>query len=115
MREYRFWSVGTWKPGPVIPRDNPGYFTGPLAFTHDGKMLVIAHSSRLARLIEPATGTELATLEGPDPEQLNGFSFSPDGRWLAASATNRRVYLWDLRLIRQQLRAMGLDWEEAGY
>jgi WD40 repeat protein len=53
--EYRFWEVGSWRPGLRIPRV-PQVVPGPLAFTTDGKILAIAHSLREVRLIETATG-----------------------------------------------------------
>ena len=73
-------------------------------------MLAIAHSPQLAQLIDPRDGHELATLEVPNPAILTAFSFSPDGSRLAAATRSGWVYLWDLRLIRRQLRTMGLDW-----
>jgi WD40 repeat protein len=77
-------------------------------------MLAIAHSPKLARLIDPTDGKELATLEVPNPGILTGFCFSPDGSRLAAATQHGWLYLWDLRLIRRQLRAMGLDWTTSG-
>jgi WD40 repeat protein len=73
-------------------------------------MLAIARSPQLAQLVDPASGKVLATLEVPNPGFLTSFSFSPDGSRLAAATTYGWFYLWDLRLIRRQLKAMGLDW-----
>ena len=39
-------------------------------------------------------------------------TFSPDGDRLAVATNGDHVQLWDLRLIRQQLAAMGLDWDQ---
>jgi WD40 repeat protein len=108
--EYRFWRTGSWQPGLRIPRESRGYYAGPLAFSRDGTMLAIARSPQLAQLIDPADGKQLATLEVPNPSILAWFAFSPDGNRLAAASRYGWTYLWDLRLIRRQLKAMGLDW-----
>jgi WD40 repeat protein len=43
------------------------------------------------------------------------FQFSPDGSQLAAAQANKQVQLWDLRLIRQELAQMNLDWDMPPY
>jgi WD40 repeat protein len=63
-------------------------------------------------LVEPATGRELATLEDPNPQMISCLCFSPDGSHLAVGCPTHLVQLWDLRLIRKQLAAMGLDWHQ---
>src|SRR5262249_7508049 len=73
------------------------------------------------RLIDPRTFEALATLTSPEssssePQRIIGLAFSPDGTYLAAAClTPRAVQLWDLRLIRQQLGARGLDWDLPPY
>jgi WD40 repeat protein len=64
------------------------------------------------RLFNPQTGVEIATLV-PRGTSFGGFhclAFSPDGTRVAAGR-DHVVYLWDLRLIREALRPMGLDWD----
>jgi hypothetical protein len=37
---------------------------------------------------------------------------TPDGgRLIAGAAESHGLFVWDLRLIRRQLNAMGMDWE----
>jgi hypothetical protein len=74
-------------------------------------MVAIAFSRRAVHLLKAGTWQELATLEAPEPAVLSGLRFSPDGALLAAATENRVLHLWDLRLIRQQLAAMKLDWD----
>jgi eukaryotic-like serine/threonine-protein kinase len=107
--EYRFWEVGSWRSGLCIPR-NSQTAPGPLAFTTDGKILAIASSPREVRLIETATGRELATLIAPDPHPIRWLCFRPDGEQLAVACVNRALQLWDLRPMRERLAEMGLDW-----
>src|SRR5262249_42786446 len=66
LEEYRFWRVSSWQLGHQIPRDRAN-LTGPMAFTHDGKLMAIALSSRTVQLINPVTGREIATLPAPTP------------------------------------------------
>jgi eukaryotic-like serine/threonine-protein kinase len=110
--DYRCWKVGTWEPGTRFPRADDTYAEEPMAITRDGRMGAIARSLQLAQLIDLASGRELATLEAPDPQPLSWFSFSRDGSRLAAAGQNGLIYLWDLRQIRRQLAAMGLDWHQ---
>jgi WD40 repeat protein len=105
---YSFWKVGSWERELFIsPGGDP---VVPVAFSADGKLLAIAHNNRSVRLVDPATGQELATLTAPDPGVLTWLCFSPNGNQLAAAASNQTIQLWDLGLIRRQLTAMQLDW-----
>jgi WD40 repeat protein len=110
IQEYRFWRTGNWQPGLRIPRQSRGFAPGPAVFSRDGGMLAIARTPQLAQIVDPTDGKELATLEVPNPGTLTWFAFSPDGSRLAAATEYGWVHLWDLGLIRRQLRAMGLDW-----
>ena len=65
------------------------------------------------QLLETATERPLATLEAPGASVTGLFAFSPDGTRLAARYLD--VQLWDLRLIRQELAQMGLDWNMPPY
>jgi WD40 repeat protein len=65
------------------------------------------------QLIDPSRGQELATLEAPDAQAVTALCFSPDGSRLAVARGDigsHVIQLWDLRLVRRQLRAMRLDW-----
>jgi WD40 repeat protein/tetratricopeptide (TPR) repeat protein len=109
--EYLFHHVGSWQPGLRVPRDSAGYDLGPVAFSRDSRLVAIAQSPRAIRLIDPESGTEMATLAAPAAEKLRSLCFSPDGSRLAAGTNSGVIQLWDLRRIREQLRTMGLDWD----
>jgi WD40 repeat protein len=106
---YQFWKVGTWEPGLNIPR--PGHSSGPLAFSSDGRMMACMPEPLTVKLLDAKTGNELATLTPPTPTSVEDVCFSPDGTKIAVSTGTAITYLWDLRLIRRQLREMNLDWE----
>jgi serine/threonine protein kinase/WD40 repeat protein len=114
--ECRVWEAGTWRLDQVISEE-PGL--GDIlhaAFSPDGTMLALAYAARVVRLVEPRSGRELATLAAPNsPQGAMKLCFSPDGSHLAGVVQSLGVQLWDLRLIRQQLAEMGLDWELPPY
>ncbi len=101
------WEVGAWQPVPYSKQHGGG------VYSKDGKVLAIHHfSQRLVELVDATTGQELATLPAPNQLLISGMCFSPDGSQLAVSCYNfHTIQLWDLRLIRQQLAAMHLDWD----
>jgi len=110
LDEYSLWQVGSWKLERRIAKESGG--NGPVsAFSHDGRVLAIEHSQRTLKLLDIAKGfEELATLEMPEPMQFSWLAFSPDDAVLAAPDGTHQIHLWDLRLIRQQLASMKLDW-----
>jgi tetratricopeptide (TPR) repeat protein len=110
-RAYLFYHTGSWEPGPRVAREGAGYGLGHVAFARDGKMAAIAYTPRTIRLIECETGCELATLESPVPQELTSLCFTPDADRLAAGTAKGVIQVWDLRRIRVQLRALGLDWD----
>jgi len=111
---YRFFRTGSWTPGPAIDH---GVETGisPLAF-HPGSRIAATRESygswlqyrSRVRLIEVETGRVLASLEAPEDSTMYGLVFSPDGRFLATSQTDRRVDVWDLSAIRRRLEEVDL-------
>jgi WD40 repeat protein len=110
--DYRWWHVGSWKPGQTITKNQPVGWTK-LAFARDGSLLALTPTPYTVRLVEPATGRELATLTPPDRHAITWLSLSADGGQLAAATQDHLVQLWDLHRLRQRLMAMRLDWGQA--
>jgi len=106
--EYRLWTAGTWQPGLKLPRDQAGDMPGAIALSADGRMAALLHGrNRGVKLISMPDGGELASLDTGEP-----LCFSHDGGLLATTAGDyRSLLVWDLRLIREQLRALKLDWD----
>ena len=113
--EYQLWEAGSWRPeGPPKPAyDVPEWnFT---AFSPDGRVMARTLEGTKIQLVETLTEKPLAILEAPDAIGLGIFQFSPDGSHLAVRQNDQQVQLWDLRLIRQDLKAMHLDWDMPPY
>jgi serine/threonine protein kinase/WD40 repeat protein len=97
----RLYAVGTWQPGPQLGPGTPWDMTSELA--------VLGESNGIYRLVELATGRELARLE--DPEQNNiAAALTPDGTKLVVAA-RKGLRVWDLHRIRAELTKLDLDWE----
>lgn len=112
-RDFRLWSVGDWQEGPALGRAATGAGS---AFTADGRLLALSDSLAVVRLVEPATGRELARLTAPEQTRLVPKCFTPDGSMLVAvGAETRALHVFDLRAIRLQLAELGLDWDRPPY
>src|SRR5262249_24875228 len=81
--EYRFWEVGSWKPGHAIPKQDEGDMAGWVVFSRDGALMVVRHSPWRLHLAEPTSGRLLAALESPDQRWIEWYCLSPDGSRLA--------------------------------
>ena len=67
-----------------------------VAWSPDGRMLASAGGSyRTVRLWDPATGEQLAVLEG-HTDYVSSVAWSPDGRTLASGSRDDTVRLWGL-------------------
>lgn len=104
------WRVGSWEPGTTIwPIAQPGGVTD-VAF--DPPRRLFAVQGNRIRLVNLDTGRIVAWLSVPEETSLAPQCFTPDGtRLIAIGQQSDQLYVWDLRAIRQQLAALGLDWD----
>src|SRR5262249_15442004 len=65
--DYRFYRVGSWEEGPVLPRDAGESTPGPLAFARDGAVLAVARTLTDVPLVGPTTGPAPPTPPRPPP------------------------------------------------
>jgi WD40 repeat protein len=100
----QLWDVATWQPG--------RRFEGNLLFSPDSGLAAVGGYSGVVRLVDTGTGREVARLTPPDSTAYySPLCFNPDGTRLIVTGANSRVLnVWDLRVIRQQLKGMDLDW-----
>jgi eukaryotic-like serine/threonine-protein kinase len=106
----RILRVGTWAERHIIR------WNGGATFSPDSRFLAVETGQGVIRLIDPSTGREKARLEAPIQEMAGWLGFTPDStRLVASSDDGKAIHVWDLRLIRQQLVELDLDWEEPPY
>jgi WD40 repeat protein/tetratricopeptide (TPR) repeat protein len=106
------WRTDTWEVAYTLP-DGAGR---PAAFAPDGHVLAIGLRTGAVGLVEAVTGRTLAVLENPDQARVWGMAFSPDGARLYLGSKDQLVaYAWDLRALRRELKALGLDWGAPDY
>ena len=113
--EYQLWEVGTWQPKapPVSGLEVAEWNT--TTFSPDGRVMARTAEGGSIQLLETSTAKPLATLEAPGSFGGAKFQFSPDGSLLAARDGDQQLRLWDLRLIRQELAELHLDWDMPPY
>jgi WD40 repeat protein len=86
------------------------------AFSPDGALLALETGKGVIRLLRAETGAELARLEDPGETRARRLRFSPDGTLLVVlSRDSQAVHVWDLRRLHEQLKPLGLAWEDAVY
>jgi WD40 repeat protein len=112
--DFRFWEVGNWGSKPLPDRALAAE-GGANAFSPDGTLSAIDTGRGSVALVVVATGREVARLEPPGKDRLNAIHFSPDGTKLIGPADYQSVHVWDLRAIRRELSAIGLDWDLPPY
>jgi WD40 repeat protein len=98
----RVFAVSSWEPGPQIGEVG--------VFAPDNRLMAVHPVSGMGRLVDRATGRELARLEDPDLLLRQWCCFTPKGDKLIG-LSGKGIFVWDLRLLRQHLMPMGLDWE----
>jgi len=103
----RVFAVGTWEPGPQVGAGG--------AFAPDSRLMAVQPYSGALRLVDRATGRELARLEEPDFYSTIFPLFTSDGAKLIGLSRVgdlcKGIGVWDLRLLREHLTKMGLDWD----
>ncbi len=85
-------------------------FRLPVALSPDGRLLAVGFTEPKPgiRIVDVATGTELAWLDVPPSGWLfQDIAFSPDGRTLATAGENGGVRVWEVASWRERYRFAG--------
>ena len=109
--EYLIWDTSTWSIHRRIPCEATRTPVGSASFSADGSLLALQHSTQQITLVDAAAGEELARLTPPEDIGLTIVAVSPHGSWVAGGTNVGPLYVWNVRRLRGQLAAMGLDWE----
>jgi hypothetical protein len=105
----RLYAVETWEPGPRV---------GALGvFAPDNKLMAVQPTTGVIRLVDRESGREFARFEDPEFDETQSLFFTPDGSKLIGLGIKKAnaIRVWDLRLIRQHLKTLGLDWDRPDY
>jgi WD40 repeat protein len=101
--EAHLWKVGAWD-----KRVN-SFAGGRFVFSPNSELIAVNDVIGCVRLLKTASGEEVARLTGPESRTYWPQCFTPDGTKLITMGGDG-LCMWDLRLIREQLQAMELDW-----
>jgi WD40 repeat protein len=85
------------QPHPALDRILAGHVVGPsaLAVAPDGSWLASTGYGDPVRVWNPAEGTEMFSLPGPE-EGARALVVAPDGRWLASGGSDGVVRVWNM-------------------
>jgi tetratricopeptide (TPR) repeat protein len=99
----QLWAVGSWQEGPRLSG----------LFSPDGRVIADSPARGVLRLTRVGDGRELARLEDPNQDDSGNATFSADGARIVTTNNNTgSIHVWDLREIRRELDALGLDWDD---
>jgi serine/threonine protein kinase/WD40 repeat protein len=111
MTALRLWKVGSWEAASApVPGDQVSEIN-PVAFSPDGRLLATLHATYELQLLKVPTLEPVATLRLPTSAHVSSLCFSPNGAQLVAIQWSGPVDIWDLRVTRQELAKLNLDWE----
>ncbi len=107
----QLWRTADWSKGPPLPATAQGN-SRRATFSPDSRWLAVNENNHIL-LLEVASGRELLRLEAPEQNRFSPvLRFSPDGRLLVVPRLDGSIHLWEVALLRDKLRALGLDWAD---
>lgn len=95
-----FWRPGKWE------RTRSLKFFNQIICQPDGRGLWLSRDLREAGLYEPVSLQPLLPL----PTGMIPLAVSPDSQRVVVSVDSQRLQIWDISIVRSQLRELGIDW-----
>ncbi|WP_169974465.1 protein kinase domain-containing protein [Tautonia rosea] len=82
-------------------------------FTVDHSLAFLGDGPGRIGIREVRSNREVVLLDAPMEETYRSVAVSPDGGYVVATGNDQPggARMWDLRLVRKELAAMGLDWD----
>jgi serine/threonine protein kinase/WD40 repeat protein len=103
-----FWDVESWQAIRRVPRTGGSG----VSWSSDSTTVALGVSANRVQLQHAASGRIMADLVAPDEMPIGEHVLIGDGTKLVVlGGQPRQINVWDLRLIREQLRQIGLDWD----
>jgi len=87
--------------------EGPGGVLATVAVRPDGAHIAAADRAGRVKVVDVATGQEVASLRLAEGSARRALAYSPDGRRLAGTGEDRQVYLWDVPTYRLSARLAG--------
>lgn len=106
----KIYDTATWNVKSQMAMQSATGLPAVSAFSPDGRMLAFTVMRRTVKLMDMATGSEIASLALAAPQLLNGLAFSPNGNRLIAATQRGTLEIWELGALHQSLAALKLDW-----
>lgn len=91
----KLWDIVSGKKIPEDLRVDTADPASVVAFSPDGKLLVIGYEQGDLKILDSETKSELATLKGHE-RSLTNLAFSPDSKLLVSASEDKRIQLWDV-------------------
>ena len=109
--EYVFFETGTWEQRHRLPRAHPYGTAGPMAFSANSSLFAMLPTLGAPCLIDVHSGRRLLTLPNPGGSHIAALAFVSTPESLVGLTTGNEILVWDISLIRAELKDLGLDWE----
>jgi serine/threonine protein kinase/WD40 repeat protein len=111
---YRVWDTNSWTAGPRMRR--AGRLPA-VALLHRSTQLAGPDETQASiELRDLDSGKVVVKLQSPSAKHIDELAISPDDSQIAVGYLNtRELRVWDLRLLREELKGMSMDWAAPPY
>ena len=99
--------VGDWRRDPDLSRLSGRFHV----FSHDSR-LVLSFDNGQVVLQDTASGERMCSLTMPQSYNIDDWIFTPDDHFaILSSNQDLTTYVWDLRALKMELKALGFGWK----